>query len=169
MSLKKIAASAVVLLGVSAAAPAFSETTDIITVRRMTMELAAEIARGAVLACREKGYQSSAVVVDRTGNIQAVMRDTLANRFTILAAEGKANAVILSNVNSGVFRETRADIKEEMNSIDGIMVLGGGVEIRAAGSLVGAVGVSGAPGGDLDEECAMKGLEGPQERLDFAD
>jgi uncharacterized protein GlcG (DUF336 family) len=43
------------------------------------------------------------------------------------------------------------------------------VPIRAAGSLVGAVGVSGAPGGDKDEACALTGVEAVQERLEFAD
>jgi len=46
-------------------------------------------------------------------------------------------------------------------------LVGGGVMIRAAGELVGAVGVSGAPGGARDEACALKGLETIQDRLDF--
>jgi len=162
-------AVAAAILGFMTVAPLPAEAEDIINVRRMTMELAAEIANGAVMACRGEGYQVSAVVVDRTGNMQAAMRDTLASRFTLQIAEEKANAVVLSGVNSSVFRQSRADIRDEMNEVDGIMLLDGGVEIRAAGSLLGAVGVSGAPGGDIDERCALKGLAGPQERLDFVD
>jgi uncharacterized protein GlcG (DUF336 family) len=49
------------------------------------------------------------------------------------------------------------------------MVLDGGLPIRAAGTLVGAVGVSGAPGGDKDEACAKKALDSVFDRLEFAD
>lgn len=142
---------------------------DIITVKKMTLELANDVAREAVLACRKKGYQVSAVVVDRGANVQSVMRDTLAARFTIEIAERKANAVVLSGVPSTEFRKNRADIKAEMNEVSGILVLDGGVPIQAAGSMLGAVGVSGAPGGDIDEDCALKGVEKVQERLDFAE
>ena len=138
-------------------------------VRRMTMELAVDISRATVQSCRDAGYQASAVVVDRAGIVQAVMRDTLANRFTLQAAQDKANAVILSGVDSSVFRANRQDIRPEINEIDGVLMMAGGVAIIAAGSIIGAVGVSGAPGGDKDELCARAGVESVQERLDFAD
>ncbi len=146
-----------------------ADASDIIMVRRMTMELAVDIARAAVKSCRDAGYQASAVVVDRVGIVQVLMRDTLANRFTLRAAEYKANAVILSGVDSSTFRANRQDIRPEINEIDGVLMMEGGVAIVAAGSIVGAVGVSGAPGGDKDELCARAGVESVQERLDFAD
>ena len=146
-----------------------ADASDIIMVRRMTMELAVDIARAAVKSCRDAGYQASAVVVDRVGIVQVLMRDTLANRFTLRAAEDKANAVILSGVDSSTFRANRQDIRPEINEIDGVLMMEGGVAIVAAGSIVGAVGVSGAPGGDKDEMCARAGVESVQERLDFAD
>jgi uncharacterized protein GlcG (DUF336 family) len=146
-----------------------ADASDIIMVRRMTMELAVDIARAAVKSCRDAGYQASAVVVDRVGIVQVLMRDTLANRFTLRAAEDKANAVILSGVDSSTFRANRQDIRPEINEIDGVLMMEGGVAIVAAGSIVGAVGVSGAPGGDKDELCARAGVESVQERLDFAD
>ena len=146
-----------------------ADASDIIMVRRMTMELAVDIARAAVKSCRDAGYQASAVVVDRVGIVQVLMRDTLANRFTLRAAEYKANAVILSGVDSSTFRANRQDIRPEINEIDGVLMMEGGVAIVAAGSIVGAVGVSGAPGGDKDEMCARAGVESVQERLDFAD
>lgn len=152
-----------------AAAAAPLSASDLISVRRLTAEAAGEAVRGAMEACRKQGYQVSAVVVDRAGDPQAMIRDTLAPRFTIQIAEEKARAVILSGVGSGEFRANRADIREEMNHVDGVLVLDGGVPITAAGSLVGALGVSGAPGGDKDAACARKGLEALQGRLDFAD
>lgn len=140
---------------------------DVIEVRRMTLELAREVAAEAVTACRDKGYQVTAVVVDRAGDIQTTFRDTMAPRFTRPIAADKARAVILSGIPSGEFRRNRQDIRAEMNHVDGVLVLDGAVPIEAAGSLLGAVGVSGAPGGDKDAECARAGLEAVQGRLDF--
>jgi uncharacterized protein GlcG (DUF336 family) len=141
---------------------------DTIATRMMTLPLAADIASAAVDACAKAGYQVSAVVVDRSGAPQVVMRDVFASRFTIDIAESKANAVVLSGVSSAEFRKNRADIVPEMNEVDGVLVMAGGLPIRAAGALLGAVGVSGAPGGDKDEACAQAAIEHVQERLDFA-
>jgi uncharacterized protein GlcG (DUF336 family) len=141
---------------------------DTVETRLMTLPLASDIARAAVDACAKSGYQVSAVVVDRSGSPQVVMRDVYASRFTIEIAERKANAVVLSGVSSSEFRRNRADIVAEMNEVNGVLVMAGAVPVRAAGALLGAVGVSGAPGGDKDEACARAGVESVQERLDFA-
>ena len=152
---------------VLAAATLPAAAQDVIEVRRMTLELAREVAGAAVTACRDKGYQVTAVVVDRAGDVQVTFRDTLAPRFTRQIAADKARAVILSGIPSGEFRGNREDIRMEMNHVDGVLVLDGAVPIEAAGSVLGAVGVSGAPGGDKDAECARAGLETVQDRLDF--
>ena len=158
---------ALLMLSVATSIPAMAQ--DVTQVSKASMELAADIAQAAVQACRAKGYQVTAVVVDRNGIPQAMMRDLHASRFSIQIAEQKANAVILSGVSSAEFRDNRQDIREEMNHVRGILVLAGGVPIRAAGSLIGAVGVSGAPGGEKDEACAREALAKVQERLDFAE
>ena len=44
----------------------------------------------------------------------------------------------------------------------------GGLQISAGGFRLGAIGVSGAPGGDKDEACARKALEKIGDRLEFA-
>jgi uncharacterized protein GlcG (DUF336 family) len=162
------ACAGALLLGSAALVPP-AQGEDLIEVKRLGMELAAELAGAAVLACREQGYQVAAVVVDRAGIPQAMLRDALASRFTIQIAEEKANAVILSGVSSAEFRRNRDDIRAEMNHVDGILVLEGGLPVEVAGSLVAALGVSGAPGGDKDEACARQALDGQRERLEFAD
>lgn len=140
-----------------------------VDVKQISMELAMDIANESVLVCREKGYNVAAVVVDRSASVQAVLRDTMAARFTMQIAEEKANAVIMSGVSSAEFRSNRADIKDEMNEVDGIMVLDGGLKIESGGSLLGAVGVSGAPGGEKDAECAQAALDKLAERLELMD
>ncbi|MFQ5642786.1 MAG: heme-binding protein [Thiogranum sp.] len=135
--------------------------------RVMTLDLASRVASAAVKSCADSGYQVSVVVVDRSGVPQVVMRDVFASRFTIEIAQRKANAAVLSGTSTTDLRKNRADIRADLNEIDGILVLDGALPIRAAGSLLGAVGVSGAPGGDKDEACARAGIESVQEQLDF--
>jgi len=142
---------------------------DSLTVKTISMELARDIANESINVCRKKGYQVSAVVVDRSGLIQVALRDDLASRFTLQIAEEKANSVILSGINSGEFRQSRGDIRPELNHMDGIIIMQGALPIETAGSRIGAIGVSGAPGGEKDELCAQKALEHFSERLEFAD
>ena len=146
-----------------------AQAEDMISVKTIGMELARDIASEAVLACRKMGYQVSAVVVDRNGNIRAALRDDLASRFTLQIAEEKANAAIMSGISSGQFVKSRSDIQQELNHVDGLIMMQGGEPVLAGGSRLGAVGVSGAPGGDLDEKCAKEALEKFEERLEFAD
>lgn len=155
---------AVWLLAISSSV---SVADDAISVRQMSMELALDVAKESVLACREMGYQTSAVVVDRAANVMAVVRDTLAAKFTIKIAEEKANAVIMSGVSTKDFVANRGDIRNEMNHVDGIIMLEGGLAISGGGYILGAVGVSGAPGGDKDANCAIAALEKLEDRLAF--
>lgn len=156
-----------VLVAMLAAHSTFAE--DVLTVKNIGMELARDIASAAVLECRKQGYQVSAVVVDRNGIERATLRDDLAARFTIQIAEEKANAVVMSGIDSGEFRKSRGDIRPELNHIDGIIMMQGGLLINSAGYRIGAIGVSGAPGGDKDEACARVALQNVEERLEFAE
>jgi uncharacterized protein GlcG (DUF336 family) len=144
-----------------------SRADDVIQSRLMGLELANDIAMAAVRACREAGYQVSAVVVDRSGIPQVVLRDTKASRFTTEIAMKKANATVLSGVSTKAFLANRSDITATMNHLDDVLVLRGALPIQAAGSLLGAIGVSGALGGDKDEACAQKGLDAVADRLAF--
>ncbi|MDP3419985.1 MAG: heme-binding protein [Thiobacillus sp.] len=141
---------------------------DILPVKQIGLELARDIAMASVEACRKDGYNVSAVVIDRAGNLQVAMRDSLAARHTLEIAERKAGMAVMSGSDSGEFRAARGDIRPELNHIDGLIVMDGALPIRAAGSLIGAVGVSGAPGGDKDRACAAAALQKVQERLEFA-
>lgn len=152
------------IAGISAA-----QAADVFSAKRMSMELARDIAQQSVQVCRERGYNVSAVVVDREGTIQVVLRDTRASRFTIELATRKANAVTLSGAPGSEFRRARQDIRDEINSVSELLMLEGAVPIRAGGALLGAVGVSGAPGGDKDEACAAQAVAALQDRLEFAD
>ena len=148
---------------------ALGASPDLLPVKQITLDLASTIAMKSIEACRAEGYNVSAVVLDRAGIVQAALRDTLASRYTLEIARRKAGTVILSGVASGEFAQARQDIRPEIDHIKGLIVMAGGLPIEAAGSLVGAVGVSGAPGGDKDAACARAGLKAVQEQLEFAE
>ena len=156
----------ITLLAVSL--PAMAAQPDVLPVKQIGLELARDIAMASVEACRKDGYNVSAVVLDRAGNVQVALRDSLAARHTLEIAERKAGMSIMSGSNSGEFRAARGDIRPELNHIDGLIVMDGALPIRAAGSLIGAVGVSGAPGGEKDAACAAVALKQMEERLEFA-
>ncbi len=146
---------------------AWSQAADLVRQTHIGLELARDLAHQAVVSCRKQGYHVSAVVVDRAGVLRVALRDDLASRFTLQIAEEKANAVILSGVDSARFRAARGDIRGEMNHVEGILMLEGGLPIEAGGVRLGAIGVSGAPGGEKDAACAAEALQALSERLEF--
>lgn len=145
-----------------------SYAKDVVIDKSIGMDLARDIANETILACRKQGYHISAVVVDRFAITRAALRDDLASRFTLEIAERKANMTVMAWTDSGRFRKSRSDIQQELNHIQGIIVMEGGIKIVAGGYNLGAVGVSGAPGGDKDAACARKALEKLNERVEFS-
>jgi len=118
-----------VLIGVAHAIYA----ADVVSDKNIGMDLARDIANEAVLACRKDGYNVSAVVVDRHGIIRAALRDDLAARFTVEISERKANMTVMAWTDSGEFKKARPDIRQELNHIDGLIVMEGGVAIVSGG------------------------------------
>lgn len=143
---------------------------DVLTVKRMSVELARDIAQGALEACRETGYQVAAVVVDRNGDPVAILRDVFAPRIMIEIAMRTANTVVMSGVDSGDFVRNAKALAEKLDHLDIVLSEAGGVRIEAGdGSFLGAVSVSGAPTGDDDEKCVRKALSDVEGRLMFSD
>ena len=142
---------------------------DLVPTRLLGLDLASDIATAAIAACRKNGYQIAVVVTDRSGDPIVIMRDVFVSKYMVQLAQAKANAVVMSNSSSGDLRESMARIRDELNELDGVLLMQGGLPIQVSGSLIGAVGVSGAPGGGKDETCARQGIDAVQERLDFAD
>jgi uncharacterized protein GlcG (DUF336 family) len=54
-----------------------------------------------------------------------------------------------------------------IRALPGVVVIGGGRVVEAAGSLLGAIGVSGAPGGDADDSCALAAINAIRDKLEF--
>jgi len=149
-------------------APTFADEDEKMTVQiaRLSSEAATAVAQGAMLDCRKKGYQATATVVDKNGIVQAVVRDTLAPPVSIPISKAKAYTAINFSADTSAMA-SRANTAVGM--FDGVLMSAGGVVINVGGKIYGAVGVSGAPGGDIDEACAKAGIEAISEDLEMAD
>lgn len=120
----------------------------------------------AVEACRGKGYHVTATVVNAEGLVVSILRDDGATPHTLDSSRQKAyTAVTLAPiVNLDKTSEIAARIlsnpaSSQLANVPNILLLGGGVAIRSNGKVIGAIGVGGAPGGNLDEACAAAGIE----------
>lgn len=141
----------------------------LVTHKVMNPETALDLARAALADCRQRGYQVAVAVVDRFGVTQVVLRDRFAGPHTIASATGKAWTAVSFRTNTGdLVTSTQPGMPQAAaRGIPGVVVLGGGMVVQAGGSLVGAIGVSGAPGGEADEACAKAGIAAIQDRIDF--
>ena len=138
-------------------------------VRHMLPETAIKATRAALEDCRKRGYQVAVAVVDRSGVAQAMMRDRFAGPHTPRTAIGKAWTAVSFRTNTLEFAaETQAGKPSSgIRDLPKVVAIGGGVLIEAGGSIVGAIGVSGAPGGDSDDLCAKAGIAAIRDDIDF--
>ena len=142
---------------------------SLVTYKSMAPGIALELAQAALANCQQRGYQVAVAVVDRFGVVQVVLRDRYAGPHTPATASGKAwTAATFRSSTSNLFAISQPGMMQAgIRHLPGAVVIGGGLVVESAGSQVGAIGVSGAPGGDADEACAKAGVEAIQSRLDF--
>lgn len=137
---------------------AHAETPMLIKIPRLTLEASEKLAQATIAACRKEGIQIGVSVVDRSGDVMVFMRDTLAPRVTIEISRQKAFTAVNFNAPLSSM-ENRFTQPFSVGKVDGLVFSAGGIPIEAAGNIVGAVGVSGAATGALDEACARAGLK----------
>ena len=139
------------------------------TTKSLTLDTALMAATAALKKCRDGGYQVAVAVVDRSGIVQVILRDRFAGSHTPDTAKGKAWTTVSFRTNTSEMAVNTALGKPQagVRHVPGALMLGGGLMIQAAGSLVGAIGVSGAPGGDLDDICAQAGIDAIEDLIAF--
>jgi len=137
------------------------------TERNITLALANEAASTAVETCLAKGWFVTAAVVDRSGVLKALQRADGAGFHTVDAASRKAytSASMRNNTNAILENIRNNPASANLGQIDGFLILGGGMPIRAGDEVVGAIGVGGAPGGHLDDQCGEAAIAKIKERL----
>jgi len=137
--------------------------------RSLTLETALAAARAALDACRKQGFQVAVAVTDRAGTTQVVLRDRFAGPHTVEVASNKAwTAVSFRAATSTLVAETQPGRPMSgLRNLPRFMAVGGGRVIEAGGSVLGAIGVSGAPGGEADDACAAGGINAIADALEF--
>jgi len=144
-----------------------AQAQTIRTEKNIALELANQIAAASVAACSAKGYAVTATVVDRAGTVRAVQRADNAGPHTIAASLQKAYTAASARNNTLAMMEGAQKNPGAANlvHIPGFLLLGGGVPVRTGNDVIGAVGIGGAPGGHLDEQCAVAALEHVKDQL----
>ena len=131
------------------------------TERSLSLALASQIATEAVNACAASGHAVAATVVDRAGLVRAVMRADSAGPHTLASSQQKAWTSASARNSTQAMMEAAQKNPGAANLVHlpGFLLLGGGVPVKVGNETIGAVGVGGAPGGHLDEQCAMAALD----------
>lgn len=139
------------------------------TTRTLTPETALAAARAALEHCRKAGYQVAVAVSDRAGLPQVLLRDRFAGAHTVDAATRKAWTAASFRLSTATLaRETQSGKEMSgLRELPQVLAAGGGLPIEAAGTTFGAIGVSGAPGGEADEGCAAAGIKAIADALEF--
>jgi uncharacterized protein GlcG (DUF336 family) len=146
---------------------AFSVTAlsqELLTQKVISIDMAQAMAQAAVAQCRANGYRVTATVLDNGGNVKVIIRDDGAGLGTIDLSHRKAYSAV-------IFRRTSGETAKAFGAmtppptVAGTVMLAGGVPIKAGTETIGAIGVSGAPGGEKDEACADAGIAKVAEKL----
>jgi uncharacterized protein GlcG (DUF336 family) len=149
--------------------PAKAQEGALVTSQSLNLETALELAQAAMADCRKQGFQVAVAVVDRSGILQVILKDRFAGPHTPETARRKAWTAITFRTDTlqmSTFTQPSA-VQSGVRHVTGALMVGGGVPVEAAGSLVAGIGISGAPGGDLDDACARTGIEAIADKIDF--
>lgn len=157
---------AAAVVGIACAGTAAAD--GMVSYKMMSPEMALKAAQTALAKCRADGFQVAVAVVDRGGVTQVVLRDRFAGPHTPEAAVRKAWTAVSFRTNTTEMAQTTVSgPMMGARDIPGALMLGGGMKVESAGFIVGGIGVSGAPGGALDDACAAKGIEAISDQLNF--
>src|SRR3954462_869061 len=159
----------VVLLLALCFTPAVAGYNALVVYKSLSPEIALEAAQAALKNCRDNGYQVAVVVVDRFGQPQVLLRDRYAGLPAADIATAKAYTALSFRRSTSELAKMVRDGQMDANlaRMPRLVMLAGGLAIETGGTLLGGIGVSGAPGGERDEECAKAGLEAVRDKVDF--
>jgi uncharacterized protein GlcG (DUF336 family) len=151
----------------SGIAGAASDPLPTETFKVLPLTLAVEAAEAAIASCKAQGYNTSAAIVDRVGNIKvllvadgaSVLARDLSRRKAYTAAVRRITTIELAAAiaTPGAFNPMLYDTQ--------MVTAGGGVPIKVGNEVIGGIGVGGAPSGEKDEVCANAGIAKIGDRL----
>lgn len=160
--MKRILLTATVALALTSAASA-----QVLQEKNMPLDIAVKIASETIAACSAKGYNVAVAVVDRAGVLRALSRADNAGAHTPDAARAKAFTSASLRIPTSMLAENiqKNPTAAELANIPGFLALAGGVPVKVGDETIGAVGVGGAPGGNLDEACAVAAIDAVKDQL----
>lgn len=155
--MKKLIISAALLAGLASAAVQAGSLSQ----KSISLNQANSLAQEAISACSAKNYQVTVTVVDRAGVVKAVQRTDNAGPHTVKASEMKAfTALSMKNASGKVMDAAQSNAgAQNLKDIPGLLLLAGGLPVKDGNDVIGAIGIGGAPGGNLDEACAQAALD----------
>ena len=164
----KIGAALVASVFVSSGAIA-EDDDAFVTFQVLKPEVAWTAATAALENCRAGGYQVGVMVVDRFGIPQAYVRDRFAGLHVFETARRKAWTAVSFRTDTLALGELTApgEMMSAIRDLSTPLALGGGLVIQASGSIVAGIGVSGAPGPDIDADCAQAGIDAIMDEIAF--
>ena len=135
----------------------------------LTTAAALKAAQAALVRCDRDGFTATVAVVDRGGHALAVLRNGLAGAHTVRTAIDKAwTALSFRTDTTELTAASQAGRPQSgIRTLPNVVAIGGGMMSPAKGALVGAIGVSGAPGGDADDVCAKAGIAAISDDLEL--
>jgi uncharacterized protein GlcG (DUF336 family) len=161
-----VVAAAALVFGATAV---LADESATVTYKSLSPDVALEAAQAALKQCRSDGFQVAVAVVDRFGQPQVMLRDRYAGLPAADTATRKAYTALGFHAStSDLARSIKSGTMDSgLAGLPHVAMLAGGLVIEAAGTVLGGIGVAGAPGGDKDEACARAGLNAIRDRIDF--
>lgn len=135
--------------------------TGVLTAQNLSLELADKLAQSAIQSCSASNYNVAVTVVDRSGTPLVMKRMDNAGPHTVEASQMKAfTALSTKNPTENVMKNAQENPgAANLRDIPGFLLLAGGVPVKSGDEVIGAIGIGGAPGGHLDQQCALAALE----------
>lgn len=162
-------AVAIALAGLALASGAAQAQEATFNVRLLAPETALKAAQAALARCRSGGFQVAVAVVDRMGVTQVMLRDRFAGPHTpdMAIAKGWTAVSFRTNTTDLAAATQGSSPSSGVRHRPGVAAVGGGLMIEAGGSMLGAIGVSGAPTGKDDDGCAAAGIAAIKDSLEL--
>jgi uncharacterized protein GlcG (DUF336 family) len=139
----------------------------VVLVRDVSYDMAIVMAQAALDHCRKDNFKIGVSVVDRGGHVLVTLRDHGAAHHTVELAQRKAYTSRIFRQSSREFSQRLRDnpVSAGLGTTSGVVASVGGFPIKVGDEVIGGIGVSGAPGGDRDEACALAGIAKVADRL----
>jgi uncharacterized protein GlcG (DUF336 family) len=156
-TLVTITLTAITAIAQTAPAPAAS---GLISERSLSLNTAMELASTSLERCRADGYKVTVTVLNRHARTAVVLSEDGVNPHTVEISMRKAYTAFTTRNSTAEMAKRPQPALAGFMLLENITPIEGGLTIFAANKeLVGAIGISGAPGGEKDAACAQAGID----------